>query len=307
MAEAVENHWSDFTVIQSSEIEEYLSNLLSFSEDKLKIEVYCIRSDGENFDYQAYLNFLREKLPYFVHPAEEVESSSTPWYDIMESIRPEEDFIRMGLWGELILFTMVDGLMDIPMVNHKISGRPERGGEVKGADGVYFGEYKGEERLGLGEAKFYSDDLRGAIGSALGSTMRFHGTAGDSARDAELMVARRSYSRDLSEQKGKELLEMLDSNRREYKHFHPVFIGYEEDKITSVQETPTDDDVIELVKNEIQEREIPRHFDEKLDEEDHRELRKFELAVFVLPVENSDEFKERMNNVLFLADKYEWE
>ena len=174
--------WSSFIVIEEDELLEQIFPVDEASDGKVEIKNYCVSLGGDTIDTAGFIEFISRKFPYFVFPEEEVEELSPIAYrEAQARAGYQGDFITDGKYGELILFVLVEGLLEMPMISHKIAGKQNPSDEIKGSDGVFFGEYSGEESLGIGEAKFFSDK-KGGLRDSLESTARFHGTEGDRKR-----------------------------------------------------------------------------------------------------------------------------
>jgi len=154
--------WSSFIVIEEDELLEQIFPVDEASDGKVEIKNYCVSLGGDTIDTAGFIEFISRKFPYFVFPEEEVEELSPIAYrEAQARAGYQGDFITDGKYGELILFVLVEGLLEMPMISHKIAGKQNPSDEIKGSDGVFFGEYSGEESLGIGEAKFFSDKKGG--------------------------------------------------------------------------------------------------------------------------------------------------
>ena len=299
MAEAVTEGWRTHTVIDREKLIEYLLPATKESDGQLEVQTHCIAVGGDTIDSDGLIRFASEMFPYFVFPEDEVEDRYTTVYrDAQARAGLRDDAVRDGLYGELLLFLLVDGLLDLPMISHKIAGKQNPEDEVKGSDGVFFGEYKGEESLGIGEAKFFSDKKSG-IRDSIESTDRFHGSGGGRKRVNELEVAANNLSTNLSKERIKELSERLTSNSKSYRLVHPIFVGYEEEELNQIQaESIGDNELEERLLEYIEEDEdmLP-YIQERLGE--YEELQKHRLVFILLPVENSDLFKERLKEQIY--------
>lgn len=278
---------------------EYLEEVSNKSEDRLEVQTHCIAVGGDTIDSDALIEFASQKFPYLVFPEEEVEERAEVVYrDAQERAGLHDDAIRDGLYGELLLFLLVDGLLDLPMISHKIAAKQNPQDEVKGSDGLFFGEYHGEEALGIGEAKFFTEKKAG-IRDSLESTDRFHGSGGSSTRNHELEVASNSLSRNLSRERIEELSERLTATKSDYRLVHPIFVGYEEEELTQLQVEATDGDELQEMLVEHLEDGGETHDYIRRQLEGYEELRKQWLVFILLPVDNPDSFKKRLKERIF--------
>lgn len=278
---------------------EYLEEVSNKSEDRLEVQTHCIAVGGDTIDSDALIEFASQKFPYLVFPEEEVEERSEVVYrDAQERAGLRDDVIRDGLYGELLLFLLVDGLLDLPMISHKIAAKQNPQDEVKGSDGLFFGEYHGEEALGIGEAKFFTEKKAG-IRDSLESTDRFHGSGGSSTRNHELEVVSNSLSRNLSRERIEELSERLTATKSDYRLVHPIFVGYGEEELTQLQVEATDGDELQEMLVEHLEDGGETHDYIRRQLEGYEELRKQWLVFILLPVDNPDSFKKRLKERIF--------
>lgn len=299
MSESIAKGWHTHTVIEEAKLEEYLLSPSQMSDGRLEVQTHCITVGGDTIDTEGLIKFASDMFPHFVFPAGEVEERSPQVYrDAQARAGLREDSQRDGLYGELLLFLLVDGLLDLPMISHKIAGKQNPQDEVKGSDGVFFGEYRGKESLGIGEAKIFGDKKEG-IRDSLESTDRFHGSGGGRMQDHELEVAANNLSTNLSRERIEELSERLTSNSTSYRLVHPIFVGYEEDELNRMQAEAMDGDELEKWLSEFIEggEDMLSYVQERL--KNHKDLQKQWLVFFLLPVENSDAFKERLKEKIY--------
>lgn len=299
MSGPVTGGWHIHTVIEREELVEYLEEVSNKSEDRLEVQTHCIAVGGDTIDSDALIEFASQKFPYLVFPEEEVEERSEVVYrDAQERAGLRDDVIRDGLYGELLLFLLVDGLLDLPMISHKIAAKQNPQDEVKGSDGLFFGEYHGEEALGIGEAKFFTEKKAG-IRDSLESTDRFHGSGGSSTCNHELEVVSNSLSRNLSRERIEELSERLTATKSDYRLVHPIFVGYGEEELTQLQVEATDGDELQEMLVEHLEDGGETHDYIRRQLEGYEELRKQWLVFILLPVDNPDSFKKRLKERIF--------
>lgn len=298
MSETVSGVWSSFTVIEEDELLEYLYPPENHREGKVELKSCCITLGGDTIDSEGFIEFLKDQFPYLVFPEDEVDEMKYPFHEAQKRAGLKGDEIRDGTYGELILFTLVDGLLDMPLVCHKLTLQPNPLDEQKASDGVFFGDFEGEESLGLGEAKFYTDQ-KDAIRDALESTSRFHGSEGNRTRENELEVAATNLSKNLSKAQIKDLADRFQSPSRDYSLIHPIFIGYESEELHQLQTEPSDtEELEEKILEFINDDDILAYIRERL-EENHEELQSNWLVFIMLPVENADEFKKRMKESIY--------
>lgn len=293
--------WSSSTVIEEEELLEYIFPAAEVEEDKIKVKNYCIDVGGDTIDTEGFVEFLREKFLYFVFPEDEIEEFGELAYnEAQQRVGPKDDYVRSGLYSELLLFVFVDAVLEMPMICHKLILNQNPSEEQKGSDGVFFGEYNDKESLGIGEAKFYTD-RSGGISSSIDSTSKFHGERGDQKRQHELSIASRNLENtNLSEEEIKELADRLTNSSRDYRLIHPIFIGYEEDELHEVQTEAVDgDELREKIVDVVEDGDNLLSYIKETIKEDHENLEKHHLVFIFLPVEDSDEFKARVREAIY--------
>lgn len=298
--------WSLATVIDEDELRDYVFPTHDDNDGKVEIRNYCIEVGGDTIDTEAFIQFLKKKFLYFVFPEEELEEHGKLAYnEAWHRVGFDEDHDSDGLYGELLLFVFVDAVLNMPMISHKLLLKSNPNDEEKGSDGVFFGEYEGAESLGIGEAKFYTDK-KGGIRSSLESTSRFHGEDGDEKRRHELSIASRglfagtNLDKELDRSEIEDLAERLTAPSRDYQLIHPIFIGYEQEEFVSIQEEPREEDQLreELKQLVAEEDDIVDYIKERVAAE-HEELRTQYLIFIFLPVEKSEEFRERVKDAIY--------
>jgi len=299
MSESIAKGWRAYTIIEKEKLKEYLLSPSQMSDGRLEVQTHCITVGGGTIDTEGLIQFASDMFPYFVFPSDEVEERSLQVYrDAQARAGFRKDSQRDGLYGELLLFLLVDGLLDLPMISHKIAGKQNPQDEVKGSDGVFFGEYRGEEALGIGEAKIFGDKKDG-IRDSIESTDRFHGSGGARMQNHELEVAANNLSTNLSRERIEELSERLTSSSTSYRLVHPIFVGYEEDELNQMQAEAMDGDELEKQLSEYieEDEDMLSYIQDRLNE--YKDLQKQWLVFFLLPVEDSDLFKQRLKEKIY--------
>ncbi|WP_050052268.1 Hachiman antiphage defense system protein HamA [Halostagnicola sp. A56] len=170
---------------------------------------------------------------------------------------------------------------------------------MKRIDGLFYGMHDGEESLALGESKIQkrrSDALR----NSLDSINRFHDPTGDTKTRHELTVAADNLSSNLSEPELDKLRNLLKEGEKSYKQVHPIFAAYDESWILDVQADAQDEDEIrELICEKIDNSGVNEYIFDKLEEDEYKKLKKYELIFFLLPLEDADSFREQLQHELY--------
>lgn len=295
-----EESWSAFTVIDEDELREHLFEVREQRgpQSKLQVNSYCIEVNGGTINTSQFIEFITSKFPYFVMSEAEIEAEEFPYKAAIDRTDYRENPRHDGTYGELLLFLIMDAFFDIPMVSHKISGKQNPRDQVKGSDGIFFGQYQGSESLAFGEAKIYAD-LDDGIASALDSTERFHGSQAETRRNQELRVATRNLSDNLSENKIEYLAENLTSESQDYQLIHPIFIAFQSDRVHEIQTAPGTDpelreELIRIIRGDTLKERV-----QSILRENYSSLERQWLLFLFLPVTDVDEFRERMQDRIF--------
>lgn len=296
--EEFDTPWSEHTVVKASRLSEHLCSGIQLEEDKLNISSFIIKPNHGIIDYQSFIRYLGKKFMYFALSEDEIAEADRPMHRAQKLSDFKDDAKMDGKWGELILFTLVDGLMDIPMMSHKLAWKQNPTDQVKGSDGLFFGEFKGELSLGIGEAKMYKDLKRG-VKKSLESTDRFHDGGSQIRNQHELTVASGNLSENLSSEKIEMLASLFTGDSRDYQILHPIFIGYNDPQLEEIQTKPVGDDeeLISIIRNHISNTNLPDIVHSELGNFTH--LRKHWLVFFFLPLEDKDRFSENMKSEIY--------
>lgn len=145
-----------------------------------------------------------------------------------------------GKFGELLLFAIVESVLETKMVAHKIVNLSNFKDQSKGGDGVFLGNYQiDSERVKpaifIGEAKImqgFSD----AVGDAMNSLNRFHSPEVRAEfNSTEFIVARDTM---MADEDYEEMYKRLSPGTSEYKEqimVHPILIMFNTAKINTFE------------------------------------------------------------------------
>ena len=289
--------WQDCTVISEEELFEHIFESGNWENNNTDVTAYCVRPDFGTINYSSFVSFIKDKFPYFVFPEEKVQDFEYALHESQQMTDYKDDAAKDGKWGEMILFLMVDGIFNLPMVSHKISWKQNPSQEVKGSDGLFFGEFEGDETLAIGEAKIYTNVKQG-VNDALESTDRFHGSGSQVSKEHELKVASKNLSENLTQEQIAKLAETLGEGNHQYKMIHPIFIGYEENELRTIQrEHSEDEEIIQRIRQYMEDNPLLDEVDSKLS--NHPRLEKYQLIFLFLPVEDADDFRDRIKEEIY--------
>ncbi|MDB2261375.1 DUF1837 domain-containing protein [Halorubrum ezzemoulense] len=295
--------WKEHTQIDREELLEHLFKCEEWEKSRLKITTYCIEPSHNVFETGPFIEYVSNEYPKFVFSKDEIqemfEEGTWPFKEAQKRSDFPKDPRNDGKLGELILFLFVDAVLEIPMVSHKISWTQEPVQEVKGSDGLFYGEYDGKESLALGESKIQkrrSDALR----NSLDSINRFHDSEGSTKTDHELSVAASNLSSNLSDSKIRRLMNLFTGQGSPYQKIHPIFAAYDEEWMLDLQaEAENEEHLRDLVCSEIENSGVYEYLTGKLEENKYESLKKYHLMFFLLPLEDVDKFREELQQAIY--------
>lgn len=292
--------WGDHTVIDKNRLGNFLIEFDNDSDSKIEITNYEIDFDPHGARKRTeFLKYLKEEVPHFIfskHKQEEIQDRNGWPYDKARrkigNISNKSD----GFYGELLLFLIMEGFLNSPLISHKMAVKEDYNTQVKGADGLYIGEFDGDNVVGYGEAKFYKDKS-GAIKEAVEGVTEYHGVSGIDEREAELDVSREHLSEDLDKPEIKEIIDEVLTMNRSIPITHPILIAYEKEHYESLKgQCGSKEEALEMI-SEFHNRES---FLETVNGriEENPELQEIQLNVFFLRVADTDEFKNDLEELI---------
>ncbi|MFC6954767.1 DUF1837 domain-containing protein [Halorubellus litoreus] len=290
--------WNDYTVIDQEDLLEYVFKVDEWENNKLRVSSYCIRPGVDTLNIRGFVEFLKDNYPKYVFSKKERQEYEWPFHEAIRRSDFTDDSRYDAKLGELVLFVLVDAILDLPMVSHKISLTQEPVQPVKGSDGLFFGEFQGEESIAFGESKIYTNRNSG-LGDALESTSRFEESYATTKTNHELRVARKGLSEDLSAEDAIRVADAMYENPGSYRRVFPIFLGYEEEWMEEIQYSATSSEELEQeIKHRITEAGIEDDVLSKI-RSDYEELQKSWLVFFMFPLEDVDKFRQNLQEAIF--------
>lgn len=279
------------------------SHIFEFDRDKghkLEIKNYEIQIDEDGVRRRTeFISYLKNQTPHFIFSEQkqkEIRENGAWPYD--KASRKIGDILNKsdGFYGELILFLIMDGFFDFPLVSHKMAIKDDYNTQVKGADGLYIGALDGKDYIGYGEAKFYQRKPS-ALDDAVEGISEFHGIEGIDEVEAELDVAREAINPDLDKEELREIIDRTLKAGSTMPILHPVLIAYEGGDYEKVRrESKSKQQSIELI-GEFHGREQFLELVERRIEK-YPELEQIQLLVFFLRVEDTQKFKDDLEAII---------
>ncbi|WP_320172890.1 DUF1837 domain-containing protein [Maridesulfovibrio sp.] len=274
--------WGELLTVENKDVESvFVNHEIHPVNNKLHCRGYTLPFTGTQQRTKKLMKLLSQQLEHYVFP--EAEKDDYDWPDARDKFGdndPESD----GKLGEMLLYIMVEAFLQTPMIAYKLKDLSNPNDQVKGADGVFVGEYSGRKALLIGESKIHNS-LTGAISSAIESLHRFHES--EKAYDHEICICRKyPKERELSAELLQEALDILN-DEVERIIVHPVFISYDYDSILKISTDAEDAKSAEfLLKDQIK-KEVKRWQKLILKKKDKfPSAFKVYLDFFFLPVED---------------------
>lgn len=205
-----------------------------------------------------------------------------------------------GKYGELLLFALVESVLNSKMVAHKIVNLTNFKDQVKGGDGVFLGNYSiadtnTQPALFIGESKV-QQGFSDAINEAFDSINRFHSIEVKAEfNNTEFIVARDTL---IIDDDYEEMYNRLTPGTTEYKNqilVHPILIMFNTNKINSFETKSTSAAELENLIKDYMLKEMV-NFKIKISEklELYKEVKKVFIDVFIFPFNNIDNFRNGM-------------
>lgn len=232
--------WSKYTTAKNELLDDHLMLHKEHSEKKLNVRVYSLQFSGNRHDSTGLIQFLRKSIKYFALGKKRVQQlimdDDDPYWHALQFFG-NKDPITDGKYGELILYLLTEVVLKVPMIAHKLQMLTNTNDQVKGGDGLFYGDYQGKPAILFGESKI-KGVFKKALEEAFLSLDRFHDNISKSAYEFELYVARNNFNDDLSIDDLDELYKNFKPGTKEYKSniiVHPVLIVYDEAKIKDIE------------------------------------------------------------------------
>jgi|GEM_PF-2629623 len=289
--------WSSSTIIDHEEIEDHIFEVKSAKEDPLTVTAYSVEVRPSGVDLDGLCDLIGNKFKYFVFSEKEIddlnERGRAPHRDATQHLGLGNQVAsEAGVLGEILLFLIMDGVFDFPMVSHKISDKQDAQMQVLGSDGIFVGSLEDETVIGLGEAKV-KGDLGKAIRGALDSILDFHDSSGKEEIERELQVAPNKLSDNLEDHHWEMVTEMFAiPEYRDHRLVHPTIICYEEDSIDGVDHVGDADSIKEEIVDVINGIDYIDRIGNNINP-DRERVKSADLFFIFLPMGRIDDFREQ--------------
>lgn len=290
--------WSDCLTVKTTWVDRFFHRIPERADLKVRAHVLSLKFSGNRQESLAFAEYVSSRIENYVFDKKTLEryrEDEINPYPKASSFFGNTNPVKDGKYGELILYLLVEAIFQTPMVCHKLSLLTNSNDQVKGGDGIFFGERGGKLSILIGESKIYQD-LNGALNSSLQSVDRFNQDHLASSFDHELFIARSNISNNFSLPQAKALLQAFRPGTAEYQACNkvfPVLLIYDDAKIDSIEEDATDREHAEKLVSEW----ITEHSDDVLTSIKSKlttetELRKLFLEFFLIPMSDVGKFKK---------------
>ncbi|GEN77959.1 Hachiman antiphage defense system protein HamA [Chryseobacterium hagamense] len=304
--------------------------------DKLNVRLYSIKPSGTTINSISLANTLLDILPYYFKSKIEINkvikreidktlNGSTTALDIdlldlkikihNRTYREAKNFFKKkssdsksGKYGELLLFGLVESILDCKMIAHKITNLTNYHDEIKGGDGVFMGNYKlpnGNIEIAylIGESKVWQD-YSGAKKDALESINRFYDSKVQADfKTLEFFIAQKDIEKVVDKKTDiDELYDRLDQTSDLFKSqiaVHPILIMYETKSYnTLMKKALSNSELNASIDTQVQSKlkATLESISKKVKE--FPELEKVFLDFILIPTNSISDFNDTMDNLI---------
>ncbi len=230
-------NWLQLITVDEKWISQYLSGHPVLQNNKIILRTYSIQFTGTKYDTVGFVDFVINSIVKYVLSDKEIkqleEKNKIPFLEAMRyfgDVNPTFD----GKYGELILYLFIEAVLKVPLVSFKIPTNAND--QIKGGDGIFFGDYNNNQALLIGESKTWQS-LDNALKDAFESLNKFYNPADTSIIGFEYFVAKKNMRPNLSKEELDYLYNCLTPGTEEYKNkttVHPVLIIHDEPNIGGI-------------------------------------------------------------------------
>lgn len=294
--------WKDLVQIDKQWVTRQLNHHFSDIKSKLAIRAYTLKASGTTITPYSICSELSPMLiPYVSGKKNLSQKESAQAHSYAIKFFGQKNTQTDGKYGELLLFGLVESVLECKMVAHKIRTLTNFKDQVKGGDGIFLGEYEVDGKIKqaymIGESKVMGKSAK-AIGEALSSLDRFHDPATAAEfYTAELIIAKDNLIIDESADLD-EMYKRLTPSESEFHNqvlVHPVVIMYNAPNIEKFEKQSEDMENLEdLIKKELSAKKdaIIKTINSKV--KTYNNIQKVYLDFFIIPTNNVDSFRNAM-------------
>jgi hypothetical protein len=300
--------WEDLIVNNHAWIESKLANQAHHTENKVISRIYTVPFSGVIQEFQHLVESLADSIEHYVFDKQALEKMKE---DGITPFRKAAQFfgdtnpIKDGKYGKLILYILSEAVLKTPMVSHKITTLSNLNDQVKGGDGVFFGNYRDNLSILIGESKIYKS-FSGALESAFDSLDRFTRSYTSGALGHELFMARTNISRNFDFETMELIYKAFTPGDKIYSECiktYPVLLIFEDKEISDIEEKAFNKGEAEdLFKEWIDKKKdaIKSDIESKLKK--YPNIRPCFLDFFLIPMADVGEFKKSLYRAIHGID-----
>jgi hypothetical protein len=274
---------------------------------KIKIEYLSIKLIGNAYDLSAFIVELNNIIPKYVKGgfeyAEAYQNSPEYFDNFTSEARRHFGNIENkleGKYGELILYSLVEGILNIPMIGNKML--TNFNDQAKGSDGVFLGSYQTISNsiissILIGESKTIQKQ-NDAITKAISSIIRFIDEDQKQLFSSdEFIIAKKMIFKNKPEIE-KYIYECLTITSEEHKKrskVYPIFIMYELSDLENINQADSPNEAQIKLNTLIESK--AKSIESKISEEinsNSKIINEF-LHFFIIPIPNLQTFRSQMH------------
>ena len=124
---------------------------------KLVVRAYSLKFAGTEEHLHGLVKYMADSITNFVYSDLDLKEIKNPWKkarDYFGNVDP----LRDGKSGELLLYLLVEAVLKIPLIAHKIRYVGDNpNDQAKGSDGIFMGNYNDHTAFLFGEAKIHNE------------------------------------------------------------------------------------------------------------------------------------------------------
>jgi len=294
-------NWPSLVAGKHSWIDDHFKVHSVLEDKKTVCRFFSLDFSGTQQEMLSLTEALSESIEHYVFDEKQLarfrKEGTVPFRKAMKffgKTNPDMD----GKYGELLLYLLTEKFLQTPLVSHKLSLITNTNDQVKGGDGIFFGDYKGELAILIGESKIHQG-AAGAMEDALKSLDRFYDNYSSGQLGHEMFIARSNISENFSSLDDAEsLYQAFTPGTMQYKgcvKAHPVLLVFESSKISTIEEKAKNKDEAEQMFSEWltgRSKEIQNLLGDKLNK--YSELKKVYIDVFLMPLTSVSNFKHAL-------------
>ncbi|EAB2685016.1 DUF1837 domain-containing protein [Salmonella enterica] len=232
--------WKKLVITDHSWIQSQLVERAPSVERKITSRLFTIPFSGVIQEANSFIESLADSIEHYVFDKTAIDimrqKGQIPFRKAAQFFG-DTNPIKDGKYGELLLYILSEAILNTPMVSHKITTLTNLNDQVKGGDGVFFGKYRDNISILIGESKIYKN-FSGALDSAFDSLDRFSKNYSSGALSHELFIARKNISNNFDFETMELIYQAFTPGSEIYSECiktHPVLLMFEDSDIKEIE------------------------------------------------------------------------